>query len=201
MMRCFLFCALFMGASFASAADVDGKFAVKGAGRKACSDFLSARSAGSNDYLLYAGWVEGFLSSYNQFQPNNYDITPWQTTELLMVLVAEQCTRSPDSRILSVVNGLVKAFFAIRLSEESQILKVSYDGRDTYYYSEIIRRVKERLKYVSGYQGDVNSDAFGAEEIRSIVEFQKAAGLNVTRILDQETLSALFLKATASRKD
>jgi Putative peptidoglycan binding domain len=189
-----LFAVLFAFSSVLYAADIDGKFAVKGAGRKACTDFMQAKSSGSNDYLLYAGWVEGFLSSYNQFQPKNYDITPWQTTELLLLLVSEQCKATPDSRMLSVVNGLLKALFSIRLQTESDIVKVSLDGRETYYYSEILKRVKSRLKIATNYKGDEKSDSFGAEEIIAIVNFQKKMGLTVTRVLDQNTLSRLFLK-------
>lgn len=187
---------LFLFSSLIYAADVDGKFAVKGAGRKSCDDFLQAKASGSNDYLLYAGWVEGFISSYNQYQPDNYDITPWQTTELLLLLASEQCKAKPDSRMLTVVNGLLKALFSIRLQTESKIVKVSLDGRDTYYYSEILKRVKERLKLATSYRGNISDDSFGAEEIRAIVEFQKSSKLTVTRVLDQNTLSRLFLKQT-----
>jgi hypothetical protein len=196
MIKSVVFSALFLFSSIIYAADVNGKFAVKGAGRQLCSDFMSTRASGSNDYLLYAGWIEGYVSSYNQFQANNYDVTPWQTTELLLLLASEQCKTNPQSRILTVVNGLLKALFSIRLQEESEIVKVSLDGRDTYYYSEIIKRVKERLKIATSYQGNVSDDSFGAEEIRAIVEFQKSTGMTITRVLDQNTLSRLFLKQT-----
>ena len=67
MIKSLVLSALFIFSSLIYAADVDGKFAVKGAGRKSCESFLQAKASGSNDYLLYAGWVEGFISSYNQF--------------------------------------------------------------------------------------------------------------------------------------
>jgi hypothetical protein len=194
MVKIFVFIAFFFISTIISAADVDGKFAVKGAGRKSCEDFIQAKRSGSEDYLLYAGWLEGFISSYNQFQEKTFDITPWQTSELLLILMSEQCKTNPQSRILTVVNGLFKALFPIRLESESTIIKVSLDGRDTYYYSEIIKRVKSRLKVATDYKGDETSDDFGAEEIRAIVDFQKKTGLTVTRVLDQNTLSRLFLK-------
>lgn len=176
------------------AADTNGKFSVKGAGRKSCNDFLDAKASASSDYLLYGGWVEGYISSYNQFQPKNYDISPWQTTELLLVFLAEHCKDNTSAKILSVVNGLIKAFFPIRLEEESNLVKVKLGDHETYYYGEIIKRVKERLKAAKVYNGDTKSDNFGGEEITAIVEFQKRSGLTVTRILDQNTLTRLFLK-------
>lgn len=175
-------------------ADLNGNFSVKGAGRKSCSDFLEAKDSANSDYLLYGGWVEGYISSYNQFQPKNYDITPWQSTELLLIFLAEHCKTNPEARILSVVNGLIKAFFPIRLQEESKLVKVTLGKHDTYYYGEIIKRVKERLKAAQIYHGDTNSDSFGAEEVAAIVKFQENAGLTATGILDQNTLTRLFLK-------
>lgn len=176
------------------AADKSGKFAVKGAGRMECSAYLKAKEQKSTDYLLYAGWVEGFLSSYNQFQKNTYDITPWQTTELLMVLIDEQCKKTPSAKILSVTSGMANALHPIRLKEEDKIVKLTLNGQDTYFYSEIIKQVKQRLKIAKLYDGDTKSDQFGPKEIEAITAFQKATGLTVTRTLDQSTLSALFLK-------
>jgi hypothetical protein len=36
----------------------------------------------SRDYLLYGGWLEGFISAYNQFQQETYDVASGRQRKL-----------------------------------------------------------------------------------------------------------------------
>ncbi|MCP5144060.1 MAG: peptidoglycan-binding protein [Gammaproteobacteria bacterium] len=180
----------------ASAADAEGKFAVKGAGTRPCSDFVTAKAEQSRDYYLYGGWLEGFVSSFNQFQADTYDVTPWQTTELLLALLETHCRNNPDQRFLTAANALVKTLLPARLAAESAIISSAVNGTESYYYQAIVERVQERLQELGHYRGEANgelSEALGA----ALRDYQAKSGLRVTGIPDQYTLANLFLKLRA----
>lgn len=176
------------------AADSEGKFAVKGAGKRTCAAFTKASVEKSTDYYLFGGWVEGFISSYNQFQPQNFDITPWQTTELLLTLLKSHCASNPESRFLSATNSLIKTLFPIRLNEKSNLISIQVGKSKSYFYQEIMLRAKGRLKAMGYLSGNINS-AFTTSDAIVLEKYQKDIGLPSTGTLDQKTLASLFLKS------
>lgn len=175
------------------AADDEGKFAVKGAGKRDCSNFVQTIEQKSTDYYLYGGWLEGYLSSYNSLQPKNYDATPWQTTELLLTLLKRHCDNNPDVKFLSAVNSLLKTFYPIRLERENTLIKISVNGADTYFYQDILLRAKERLKKLGYLTGEVLAD-YDEGDIQAFEKYQKDIGISITGVPDQNTLLSLFLK-------
>lgn len=179
-------------------ADTDGKFAVKGAGKQSCEAYTKAFDAKSTDYYLFGGWLEGFVTSYNQFQPNNFDITPWQTTELLLSLLKSYCGNNPEIKFLTATNSLVKTLFPIRLEQNSNLVSIQVGKSKSYFYQEIIKRVKTRLKAMGFLSGDI-TNSFTKEDAIAIEKFQKKIGLTVTGVLDQRTLASLFLKTKNSK--
>lgn len=187
-------CLMYLSANV-FAADNDGKFAAKGAGRKGCEDFIQSTKQKDSDFLLYAGWIEGYLSAYNQFQTNNYDIAPWQTTELFMILLQRHCKNNTNVKFFDATNALIKAFFPIRLNAEDTIVKVQVGDASAYYYQEILLRAKTRLKKMGFYQGDVAGDKFTDQDVKAFSDYQQKLNLKVTGFPDQNTLTTLFLKA------
>tara|TARA_R110002012_G_scaffold259737_2_gene441348 strand:- start:156 stop:755 length:600 start_codon:yes stop_codon:yes gene_type:complete len=177
----------------ASAADKDGKFAVKGAGKRLCSNFLSAAAQKSTDYYLYGGWLEGYISAYNRFQPENYDVTPWQTTELLLALLQQDCENNQERHFLTVTNSLLKALFPIRLPAESALVAIDVSDAKSYFYVEILKRAKQRLIKM-GYLQDLGSSDFDQGTLDAFKHFQRDRGLAETGVPDQNTLMNLFLK-------
>jgi hypothetical protein len=175
------------------AADSEGKFAVKGAGKKDCSSFVQATEQKNTDYYLYGGWLEGYLSSYNSFQTNNYDSTPWQTTELLLNLLKRHCDANPKVKFLSAVNSLLKTLHPLRLDSENQLVRISVNGADTYYYEDILLRAKNRLNKLGYLKGEIVAD-FDKGDIEAFQKYQKDIGISLTGVPDQNTLLNLFFK-------
>jgi len=178
----------------AIAADSQGKFAVKGAGKRTCEAFTKASTEKSTDYYLFGGWVEGFISAYNQFQPQNFDITPWQTTELILLLLKKHCENNPNTKFLSATNSLFKTLFSIRLTEKSNLISIQVGKSKSYFYQEIMLRAKARLKTMGYLAGNVNSE-YTKNDAIALEKYQKDVGLPATGTLDQRTLMTLFLKA------
>ncbi len=182
-----------------SAADSNGHFAAKGAARQDCQDYSQSAAAKNTDFLLYSGWVEGYISAYNQFAPDNYDLLPWQTTELFMLLLARHCEAHPDAKFFDAANSLIKAFYPIRLTQKNTVVTVKANQHTLYMYEEILSRAQDRLSNMGFYTSAPKRGNFSDVDIKAIVAFQKAAGISVTGTFDQETLTALFLKPASAK--
>lgn len=182
------------------AADNDGKFAAKGAARRVCSDFTQASKDKTSDVLLYGGWVEGYLSAYNQFQPDTYDVMPWQTTELVLIFLRRHCESHPQTKFFDAMSSLISSLFPIRLEQESAIVSVDVNNGQSYYYVEILKRAKQRLHAMGHYATEPVYDDFNEQDIKAFADFQTKLGLQATGIPDQLTLSSLFLKSNPKQE-
>lgn len=189
-----IYCLLVLFSFACNSADINSKFAVKGAGRKLCGDFVHAIENKTTDYYLYGGWLEGYISGYNQFQKDNYDITPWQSTELLLSLISMQCNTHKDTPFLTVTNSLIKTMFPIRLEQQEKIVEINVNDYKSYYYSSTLINAKKMLKGLGFISYEID-DSFSERDIKAFSAFQKKAGLKVTGVPDQITLTNLFLKA------
>ena len=175
-----------------SAADGEGKFAAKGAGRKSCEAFNQAYQSKSNEYYLYGGWIEGYVSAFNSFQKETYDITPWQTTELMMFFISKHCEKQPETRILTAVNTMLSSFAATRLTKESDLVEVNLKNSKSYFYAETLLAVREAL-HGQGYDVDVGETSFDEKLVKAILSYQKSKGLTQSGFPDQQTLVNLLL--------
>ena len=100
----------------AQAADSDGKFAVEGVGEAPCQAFVEARAARSVDYFAFEGWIEGFVTAANLYLPQTYDLTPWESTEVLAAVIETNCRREPDFAFVLMVRKLLREIDGQRLT-------------------------------------------------------------------------------------
>ncbi|WP_375750928.1 peptidoglycan-binding domain-containing protein [Vibrio sp. HN007] len=177
-----------------NAADVNSKFAVKGAGRKSCEDFVRVMDSKTNDYYVYGGWLEGYISGYNQSQVDNYDIAPWQSTELMLSLIKHQCKTNKEMPFLTATNMLIKTLFPVRLKQADSLVRIDFNDHHSYYYQSTLINAKQRLKKLGFISYEID-DSFEDRDASAFSEYQKKAGLRVTGVPDQVTLSTLFLKS------
>jgi len=89
--------------SVAQARDLNGNYAVFGAGGQSCADYLEARDQGGEAALAFAQWIAGHLSAYNLLLDKTYnilgDVTPFQ-------LMAELDAYCREARDLPFVQAL-----------------------------------------------------------------------------------------------
>ena len=112
----------------AGAADADGKFAVKGAARTTCTHFVTAREGRKENtqlYALFGAWLEGYLSALNERSVGTYDLTSFESTELLATLIYSNCKRALDKPFFNVVRRLVSALNTTRLPAYSKLVEVT----------------------------------------------------------------------------
>ena len=179
-----------------SAADKDGDFAIRGVGRISCAELLDALDKKDKQRLtLFGTWLEGYISATNQLSDNTFDITPWQTTELLLALLGRACAQDSEKNFMAVVGRLIAEMRPLSLVEQSQVVKLQTASTVQVQYREIVERVRRRLTDL-GYEFTTSS-VLGEKSLielrEQVLAYQKASKLPPTGDLDQHTLLNLFV--------
>lgn len=186
-------CAFFAIAVPALPADSNGEFAIKGAGQKTCAGFLNALDERSPDVALYAGWIEGYVTGFNQFRDGMFDLTSWQTTETLISLMQSVCSQvAAETRFMDAFYKLVKQSTIGALSEHSDASVLRNEGRSVIVYRDILAMAKERLS-AEGFETGSDPADFGPPEIDAFKDYQMKKGLPTSGLPDQQTLFSLFM--------
>ncbi len=180
----------------ARGADPGGQFAVEGIGGSTCESFVATKSESSNAYWMFLGWLDGYMTGINQYSPETYDITPWQSQNLLSVLFEKFCARNPGATFFAVANKMIVELRDDRLRESSAPVVAAVGERSIGVYREILRRVQVLLKEDGHYRGKVDG-LFGPNTRRALESYQKQVGLTVTGLPDQATLFKLLSPSAA----
>lgn len=193
-MRAFLALATVAAAGVAGAADEQGNFAIKGAGTATCEQYLSSRDQRSQDFYVYAGWIDGYLTATNRYREGVYDISPWATAQVLTAVVARQCEQNPDTPFHVVVQGLVRELAPQRLEARSELVRFEAEDQGVLIYQEILRRVQAALQR-AGHYGAAVDGVPGPQTRAALRRYQRAQGLDVTGLPDQRTLLELLARS------
>lgn len=180
----------------ARAADSGGQFAVKGIGGNTCEGFITAKSESSDAYWMFLGWLDGYMTGINQYSPETYDITPWQSQNLLAALFKKFCAKNPGANFFAVANKMVVELRDDRLRQSSAPVVAKVGERTIGVYRETLRRVQVLLKGGGHYKGEVDG-LFGPNTQRALESYQKRVGLTVTGLPDQATLFKLLSPSAA----
>ncbi len=180
----------------AHAADSGGQFAVEGIGGGTCDSFVAAKSESSNAYWMFLGWLDGYMTGINQYAPETYDITPWQSQNLLAALFEKFCARNPGANFFAVANKMIVELRDDRLRESSAPIVAAVGERSIGVYRETLRRAQLVLEEGGHYKGKVVG-LFGPNTQRALESYQKQAGLTVTGLPDQATLFKLLSPSAA----
>lgn len=58
--------------------------------------FSEARKEQDDVYFVTAAWVDGYITGVNQYAAGTYDISPFESTELLMAIVDHHRLEHPN---------------------------------------------------------------------------------------------------------
>lgn len=183
--------ALFLVASVAAAVDDNDSYAVKGAGTSFCSAFVDTVDSKDRKYLVYGGWIEGYITALNQQLEQTYDLAPWQSTELLLSFMQSSCRANPDVQFHEMAKAMTAELARVKLKQGGRYVLIK--GSDNLVlHEEIVRRAKSVLGAKGLYSGDtqkVNWD----EDVRAAMKlFQESAKLPASGLPDQASLFWLF---------
>ncbi len=181
----------------AGAADGQGMFSVKSVGTANCQRYLDARAKGDREFLLFAGYLGGYMTAYNQLTPGTFDVLPWQTVETLLGLMASYCKKHPDANFAVATTLLIKVLAPDKLETASESVDARADQTSVTIYRETLRRAQEQLGKLGHYKGPADGQ-FNAATRRALEKFQTEKKIAKTGLPDQATLFYLLLTKPTS---
>lgn len=98
-----LLLALPLLADAAVARDIDGQFAVYGAGGENCAGYLVARDRGGPAVRWYVDWLSGYLSAVNNAGAGTYDILGGKRFEDILFWLDGYCSANPETNFTNAV--------------------------------------------------------------------------------------------------
>ena len=190
---CALLLALLLSlAGPARAADTRGLFSVKGVGTADCQRYLNARKEGGREYFVFAGYLGGYLTAYNQITEGTFDIVPWQTLDTIAGMLSSFCTKNPTANFVVAVTRLVKFLEPERLAVGSETVEAKVGSSAVTIYRETLRRAQLKLAESGHYHGTPDGQ-FTPITQAALEKFQSDKGLPKTGLPDQVTLLRLLL--------
>lgn len=184
--------ALCLTAPQLAAENASGKFAVEGAGQLSCAVFTASRKdKGSAEYQRLIGFVEGYLSAANRYEPNTFDLSPWHNAAAFDLILDKHCGENPEDSVVGVMQKMVGALRPVRVAEYSPMVEVGSGENRAVVYRTILQRAQAALRQRGYYQGD--EDGTYSPELRdALLAFQKRADLFETGVPDPATLWTLL---------
>lgn len=176
-------------------------FSVQGIGRISCERFLQERQNETNLYWNIGGWIDGFLTAYNAYVPETYDITayaPRNSADSFSILVARYCSDNGADPVGLVVKSIAEQLHPIRLKTRSDIKEIKVGDEKIEIYEKTIKMAQRNLKKIGYYTGDLDG-VFGAETQSALAQFQESEGITATGAPNQDTLLRLLFKSVAQK--
>ncbi len=173
------------------AMDAKNSFAIKGAGSQTCQRFLQENERKSKEMMLFAGWIDGYITGLNLKTKETFDFSPWQSTQLLVGSLLVYCQKHPDIKFFNAVSMMVKALDKQKLSNSSNIVEIKSADKVVYLYKEIVQRFQKKLAELNEYKGESNGE-FDEATKQALISFQNKKKLEETGLPDQKTLFYLF---------
>lgn len=175
----------------ATAADSGGKYAIDGAGRASCADFLTARKKNGDNLRVFAGWVDGYITAFNHFNQDTYDLTGWQSVELLLAKLAKYCEVAPTQLFNIALVSLAQVLYEDRLTKESQVVRLRAGSQAIYLYQSMLPRLHAALA-AAGFDAGSEPDKYTDAMADAIRKYQASISIPVSGLPDQLTLNSLF---------
>jgi hypothetical protein len=177
----------------ASAGGKSGRFAVEDMGQAKCSAFLKARTEKSPAYHSYVGFIEGYVTAANRYEPNTFDLTPWHNAEAFGLILAKNCATpgNRDASLAMVAQELVAAMRPLRLADYSDKIAIREGGSRAEVYQTILKRAQLELTRKGLFHGTPDG-TFSPDTKLALQEFQKTAKLDPTGVPDAATLWVLL---------
>ncbi len=171
-----------------------GKFAVRGVGVETCAAFTKAFAERTQGAFVFAGWLDGYISAVNRLQPETFDAAPWQSTDILMVLINNHCAANPEVQLFGVVRALLDFYGGQRLTAASPRIDATAGETSVRLYREVLRQAQEGLAAAGVYSGTADG-MYGPKTRAAFEAFQEQRGLIKSGLPDQQTLYHLFKRS------
>lgn len=186
MKKALLLTALIVLSAPALAADKNGQFFSRGLGAQLCQNYVAEKTKGSASYFLYRSWLNGYLSAYNQFSQETYDIAPNATMDGLANAVESVCRKYPERKFWTAAFGVTQALWPKRMVLKSVMVSATSGKRTVTLYRATMKEVQQALKS-KGYKIGRPDGMFGKRTQQALAAYQKKQKLPVTGLPDPAT--------------
>lgn len=190
-----VFSAAFLGAAAggAAASDVNGNYAVIGAGAQSCASFRQAAADGGPTLLNYISWLQGYLSYMNRATPETYDAMPVSEAVGFAQMVLRVCGQDDTQTVEMAALKTLNVFAPLRVQVESPLVQITWNEKQLTVRQETIRVVQAKLQERGFYSSAVDG-TFGPKTAEAIIAFQKSKGIPETGLPDAVTLANLLIE-------
>lgn len=185
------FILIILTCDLAYSTEAEKSFAIKGAGAVSCERFVTALSENSTEHVAFASWIDGYITAFNQFQPETFDIAPWQSTLLLTQSLGRHCKKNPTEPFFRAITMMLQALYGKRLQKQSEIVKIQSNDKVLFIYKEIVELIQINLNKQNKANIRVDGN-FGRNTESELRAFQKQKNIPATGIPDQITLQILL---------
>lgn len=104
----------FLSVSAGLARDMDGQYAVFGAGAEDCATYLVVRDRGDAVERWYHHWLAGYLSAVNNAGASTYNILGDKSMADILDWLEGYCAANPHSNFANAVADMVGILYADR---------------------------------------------------------------------------------------
>lgn len=175
-----------------AAADKDGRFAVDGIGARACSDYTKAVDDKNRDLLIaFASWTSGFVSAANVYGTETFDLTPWQTPELIQAKLDKFCRAFSQEPYVQALGKLISTLQPQRMTASEGGIPARVGGQSILVYPEVLRRIRAEMGK-EGIKVTTPEDAFDDAFADGLRAYQKAKGIPPSGLPDLPTMNMMF---------
>jgi Putative peptidoglycan binding domain len=175
------------------AADSDNRYSAKSVATLGCENYLAARQEGGEQYLLYGGYLGGYLTAYNQYVTATFDVTAWESVDTLAKLVANYCIKHPEENFGVALTSLFRVLQMSKLEQASESVPIQNGEHSMVIYRETLERVQRQLADAGLFQGEALGVYDDATRL-ALEAFQQANELPLTGVPDQTTLFFLYYR-------
>ena len=183
--------ALLVSGTLASAADQNGLFSIRGAGLLKCETYVQEREAASDAYIMIGGWLDGYITAVNELSQETFDVAPYESTELLTILINRHCKDNPSDIVFAVTNNLLAKLFDNRMKLSSPYADVRVGPSQMRLYTHTIMRIQESLVARGLLDIEITGQWNAATE-QGVAKYQESVGMDSTGFPDQATLWRLL---------
>lgn len=175
----------------AAANTAAGDFAVEGVGGATCKQFTAAQKAKGEIFQRMMGFVDGYLTAANRYEPNTFDLAAWHSDVALSLILGAHCAKFPAESLSTSLQRLVIGLKPMRVAEKAELVAIENGGKTAKVYPPIVRRAQQALKAKGLYAGPDDSRYSPALKA-ALLKFQANSKLEQTGIPDVATLWTLL---------
>jgi len=178
-----------------NAADDQGNYAIRGAGAQTCQAMVDQLGETPGLLNAYASWMEGYLTGYNRFLEDTFDVSPVMSSREVAILVRNICQDATDIRVETALARLINLFAPARVQAASPPVTLSVGDSTLNIRQATLQRLQQVL-IERGYTDVEANGRFNDATRDALSDFQAQQELSATGAPDVDTLIRLLFTET-----